>query len=203
MAIVFPKRSHEHVFQTVLDSYGHPRGPTVDRIVKSMIRFFANSFLVMKCISGFGETNINRLLVNYRPDASKLVDDALAYRVVKPFKNRYWSDAQLVHWNLFDRLMVIHRNGEDAFQLRVVSFADVTLMVIFMVSVEMIQLEPVCFESVLHGDPFYVRSIICRHWFLNGLNYRDVFEIKFRPEDQFELRKTDYLRRCSKRFLLR
>ncbi len=59
---------------------------------------------------------------------------------------------------------------------------------------------PVCFESVLFGDPFYVRAIISSYWFANGLAVRDVFDVKFLPADEFERRETEYLRRCSKRY---
>ncbi len=135
MAIVFPDESCEQTFNTVLKSYGQSRGPTIDKIVKSMIRLFVNGFLTKNCLSCFSETNVNRLLVNYNPDASKLVED-LSYCVVQQFKNIYWSDAQLLKWRIFERMMIIYRKDVP---LRVVSFADLTLVVIFMAAFGMMR----------------------------------------------------------------
>ncbi|MES9879352.1 MAG: hypothetical protein ABW185_00530 [Sedimenticola sp.] len=196
MAIVFPDKSSEQTFNTVLKSYGQSRCPTIDKIAKSMIRLFVNCFLTKNCLSGFNETNINRLLVNYSPNASKRVDDDISYTVLKVFKNRYWSSAQLVKWSVFGRLMSIYK---DEVSLRVVSFADLTLVVMFMVADGTMLLRPGCLESVLYGDPFYVRAIISSYWFANGLRYRDIFDVKFQPDDVFQRRQMEYLRRCSKR----
>ena len=148
----------------------------------------------MTCLTGYNETNMNRLLINYRPDASDYVDDRILYDVVKQFKNLYWAKAHLVNWRLYTRLRAILN---DNLPNNIISMADITMAVIFMNGVGIIQINPMYLTNTVRGKPFIIKEVISRYWFLKGLKYREIFQFKFSQGDYFERRKKLYMKECT------
>jgi len=183
----------EEIFDHILSSYGKPRTKLIDRVVKSILVFFINSFLAMNCISGYNETNINRLLVNYSPTAT--INQNIVYPVVTKFNNLYWALSHAATWDSYDIFMSI-LNEDVTFST--VTTADITATIIFMVSVGMVRINPIYFVNCIQGNPFYIQEIISQYWFRKGLRYIELHEEKrFKPVDRMENRKIEYMKMCS------
>lgn len=191
--------AYKDFFHFVLTSYGKTKPDIIRNIEKSMIVLFINVFLMKTCITGYNETNINRLLTNYSPDASKAVDDTILYSSVKEFNNLYWAKSHLKNWRLYSRFRAIlmHRVPSN-----IVSMADLVITVIFMQASGMIQINPIYNTNILRGNPFFVKDVICTYWFMNGLKYKSIFEYKFHQEYFFEKRKKQYIKDCSEKSVI-
>lgn len=187
---------YDEFFHSLLTGYGKPKSQTVDKIVRTMIAFFINSFLTMTCLSGYNETNVNRLLVNYTPTACRKTNRDICYLVVKGFKNLYWSESHLVNWDSFPILMSILKCEAPT---RLISMGDIVLSVIFLNATGVLKINPMYFVGLLDGDPFYVRRIVTHYWFQRGLCFREIREFKFAEDDLLERRKNDYMKRCLRK----
>lgn len=184
----------ERLLHFLLRSQGQRRTNIINLCVNSMIVFFINVFLAMHCISGYNETNITRLLVNYSPSATNRINKHMIYPVVKQFKNLYWAECHLLTWDSCNMLLSVLNHQVP---LGIISMADITLSLIAMITTGAIKINPMYFKSFLSGNPFYVKHIISQYWFLNGLRYREVFEFRFRQSDEMEKRKKQYMSQCS------
>lgn len=181
-------------FHTVLTSHGKPKTLIINQIQQTMIVFFINVFLFMNCMTGFNETNVNRVLINYSPDSLDFVDDGILYEVVKEFKNLFWAKSHLKTWRLYSRFrtMLMHRLPNN-----IVSMADIVISIIFMQASGIIQINPIYHMNTVYGKPFVIKEVISRYWFMKGLKYNEVFEYKFHQEDYFKWRKKQYIKQCS------
>lgn len=188
------RKHYIEFFHELLRSYGQPRTAVICKMVSSVIRFFINSFLLMTCLSGYNETNLNRLLVNYDPDVGHILSDQHLYTVVKQFKNLYWAKSHLKHWNLFPRL---HSILSQTVHNKTISMADIVACVIFLQINGIMQINPVLSLNTLNGNPFVIRDMICRYWFIKGLHIKPVKEYKFIQNDVFENRRKKYLSQCT------
>ena len=184
----------EHLLHYLLRSQGKKRTKLIDVCVNSLITFFINVFLAMNCLSGYNETNVNRLLVNYSPYASSQIDKNIIYQVIKQFKNLYWAECHLLTWDSCDMLLSVLNHKVP---VGIISMADITLTLIAMVSTGVVKINPMYFKNFLTGNPFYIKQIISQYWFHNGLRYRNVFEFKFKQSDEMEKRKKQYMNQCS------
>lgn len=183
--------TYERFFHALLRSYGKPRCDIVAEIVDSMMVFFINNFLTMTCLSIYNETNLNRLFINYSPTLSERVDDAHIYAINKQFRNLYLAKSHLTKWNSYECLMTVL---DRKVSLTVISLADIVVTIIYLNAMGAMKINPVYYKQVLRGEPFYVKGIISQYWFLTGLKYRDVYELKFRQTDAFEERKKQYMK---------
>lgn len=148
----------------------------------------------MHCISGYNETNVNRLLINYSPSATNCINKQMIYPVVKQFKNLYWAKCHLLTWDSCDMLLSVLNHRVP---LGIISMADITLSLIALILTGAVKINPMYFKDFLAGNPFYIKHIISQYWFLNGLRYREVFEFRFRQPDEMEKRKKQYMSQCS------
>jgi len=188
------KINYIEFFNSVLTSIGKPRSTLIKSICNAMIIFFINSFLLMTCLTGYNETNINRLLINYSPAISDEIDDEMIYTVIKKFKNLYWAKSHLLTWNHYQRFNLILSNQVPQ---QLVTVADIIIVVMFMQATEMIQINPIIYLGTLHGKPLVFKEVVSRYWFIRGLKYKEIHEFKFCHEDFFEKRKNKYLKQCS------
>lgn len=186
-------KRYKEQFHTMLSSCGKQESECIRVMRKIMIDFFVNSFLTMTCLSAYNETNLNRLLVSYKPFDS--IRKSEYYSVVKRFKNLYWAESMLRHWSSYSLLQAV---TSEQVHLTVISFSDLVMFVIFAVANKVISLHPSLLKGVIFGNPFYVRDIIYRYWFLHGLSVREVYEYKFHHIDFLAWRKKQYLKECLK-----
>ena len=186
----------ESLLHYLLKSQGQRRTHIVNLCVNSMIVFFINTFLTMYCLSGYNETNVNRLLINYSPSASDSINESMIYPMLKKFKNLYWASSNLLTWDSYGMLSAVLNHKVP---LTFISMADVTITLIFMISTGLIKVNPMYFKNFLTGNPFYIKHIISQYWFLRGLRYKEVYEFKFQHCDRMERRKIQYMNQCSKK----
>lgn len=146
----------------------------------------------MNCLIGFNETNVNRLLANYSPESSEKMNPNLVYPVIRSFGNLYWSKSHCANWEAFSLLMTVY---ERRMSLKIISQADIVMVVIFLTASGIIKINPKYFISWIHGDPFYVKKIIRQFWFLEGIKPDHKREIEFRQKNRMEQRKFEYLKR--------
>ena len=189
------KNDYIDYFHWIVTSCGKPKTQVACNIVRTMITLFINAFLTMTCLSGYNETNINRLLINYLPDASAFVETKMLYPVVKQFKNLYWANSHLISWNLFPRFIAILRNNTPN---DTISTADIILSVMFMQATGIIQINPILHMDTLNGNPLFIKDLICRYWFIKGLEFRDHYHFKYHNTDFFEKRKNNYINDCCR-----
>ena len=187
--VSFNDRASEEYFNMLLKSTGQKRCKLIQYAVNSMIVFFINSFLVFSSLSGYNETNINRILVNYSPSADACVNDIMLYNVTKQFKSLHCSKSHLIKWNSYNILMKMLYTEST-----IISTADILLTVVFMNCVGIITINPRYFCSVLSGNPFYVKDILCRYWFLKGLRIKNCKSCIFSRVNRLEERKKKYLK---------
>ena len=189
--VSFSDPAFEEFFNRLLESTGKKKCKLITYAVNSMVVFFINSFLVFTSLSGYNETNINRILINYSPIADACVNDVMLYNVTKQFNNLHSSKAHLIKWNSFDILIKMLYSDSES---EIISTADIVLTVIFMNCVGMLKINPSYFCSVINGNPFYVKDILCRYWFIKGLRIKRFKSYTFYQSNQMVERKKKYMR---------
>ena len=189
--VSFSDLCYEEFFNSLLESNGQKKCKLITYAVNSMLAFFINTFLVFTSLSGYNETNINRILINYSPIADACVNDVMLYNVTKQFNNLHWSKAHLIKWNSYSILMKMLSSDSES---EIISTADIVLTVIFMNCVGMLKINPSYFCSVINGNPFYVKDILCRYWFIKGLRIKRFKSYTFYQTNMMVERKKKYMR---------
>lgn len=154
---------------------------------------FVNTYLTMTCLAGYNETNVNRLLVNYKPS-----DEEVGCRLfdsVLQFENLFWAKSQLFGWNSYRPFLHVYHNIT---KLKCVSMADVVAVITYCICSGAVEINPLLICQTTRGNPFFIRELIHRHWFLLGIKYRNPFDVKFLNLNPMEERRQQYLKISSK-----
>lgn len=196
-SILVPE-NYQPFLHWLMQSCGQPRTSLITGIVNSMIIFFVNTFLAMTCVSGYNETNVNRLLVNYSPEASDKLSNQLVYPALRSFKNMYWGKSHCANWDSFPILMKVF---EKRTSLQAISKADIVMCLIFLTATGKIRINPRYLLGWMTGEPFYFRTLMNQYWFSRGLRYDLRCELQFAQTNFLEHRRLKYLSRGKNPFL--